>query len=101
MTEEDLRQIEARCNRSSEGPWEYSSGPEAVDGPGGSQVAWEVPNVANGEFIAHARTDAPALIAEVRRLRAEIDAAKPESAEQQRERLGFAPRQECGAVPKD
>jgi len=48
----DLDAIRARVDAATEGPWEASH-----------------------EFAAHARTDIPALLAEVERLRAERDAA--------------------------
>jgi hypothetical protein len=49
MTDEELDRIEARCNAATAGPWK------------------------DGEFIVAAREDIPALLAEVRRLRAELD----------------------------
>lgn len=83
MDEAKLSEIEARAKAATEGPW--SVGEEfrthVVDGafagddrlPVASQpsnglgaTAWDE---ANATFIAHAREDVPALVAEVRRLR--------------------------------
>lgn len=97
----DLDAIEARANAATPGPWRVfthrvqRSGfqpppevyhPKAIeDAPG--DIAHGVPVGASAEdteFIAHARTDVPALVAEVRRCRAlpAIDAliAKVETA---------------------
>lgn len=58
MTEEQLREIEERANA-------------ATDNRGIGIERW----VANTEFLAHARTDVPALIAEVRRLNKALEEA--------------------------
>lgn len=83
MTEQDLQEIEERANAATPGPWEFSIG-----------EAWTVyrdntyteaiailPSGADGNharnnamFTARARADVPALIAEVRSLRAKLDA---------------------------
>lgn len=98
MTEQELSEIEARANAAFRAPWTYAdfevqcenadydcpkcdgqeffnvvrieSPEEYPDG----QVVADVPGLKsfsekNGEFIAHAREDVPALIAEVRRFR--------------------------------
>lgn len=91
MTQEELEAIEARANAATPGPWERW--PDDVDGGDG----WALVSDADGEpvvgahpcpleqcadaeadyaFIAHARSDVPALIAEVRRLRSERDALR-------------------------
>lgn len=81
MTEEEIQAIEARANAATEGPWEVRAlagypnecwaGP-AIDAPGYSDFytgyEGEISRP-NAEFIAHARTDVPALVAEIRRLR--------------------------------
>lgn len=73
-TDAELDEMQARCDAATEGPWDinndlgtdeiycdwHSVGPIALVG----QFA-----DANSIFIAHARTDIPRLIAEVRRLR--------------------------------
>ena len=87
MTEEELAQIEARANAASPGPWtsfvegrDHQSGDDFIriseldaeddmyvsrHGNAGSRP----PSTADQDFIAHARQDVPALIAEIRRLR--------------------------------
>lgn len=77
MTEDELKEIEDRCNAATAGEWR-------VD-PFGSVLQIvrledckcpdDMPDCLCGEFItdfiAHSRTDIPALIAEVRKLEAE------------------------------
>lgn len=69
----DLEAIEARCEAATEGPWEHQSW-----GDSDYDVVTETdPSVSvcrprlggDSVFIAHAREDIPALVAEVRRLR--------------------------------
>lgn len=56
MTEEHLKQIKARCEKATEGPWKS-------DREGISFAGEHARNVNNDfAFIAHARTDIPALI---------------------------------------
>lgn len=75
----DLDAIEARANAATGGKW------EAMPWQGDAGVCQLVngryivdvvtrgyTRVADAEFIAHARTDVPDLIAEVRRLKAEV-----------------------------
>lgn len=72
----DLDAIQERADNASEGPWivylgdtwyvhsaDYSEGVAAISGE----------HDGNAIFIAAARTDVPALVAEVRRLRAQLD----------------------------
>jgi hypothetical protein len=88
VTEEELAEIEGRAAAASPGPWTSFvegrdhqsgddfiriSGSDAEDdmyvsryGASGSRPA----STADQVFIAHARQDVPALIAEIRRLRA-------------------------------
>lgn len=95
MTDEELAAIEARANAATPGPWR-DEGPDerrpryphdAIVGPAedcgipamiakarGFYHSAEV-ETANSQFIAHAREDVPALVAEVRRLRAELHMA--------------------------
>lgn len=91
MTEEQLREIEARAAAATQGPWfeqyEYDGGRTVamirstdttfcvnraahVDGNPCEQM------LANGIFIAHAREDVPALVAEVRLLQEHIRGLK-------------------------
>lgn len=94
MTDGELTAIEARCNAATPGPWTFAHG--GLPGDDGwslrsdNAAADVVKLVAecwpcsihggqkhreelrfNGDFIAHARTDVPALIDEVKRLRAQ------------------------------
>lgn len=88
LTDDELREIRERCEAASAGPWEYHVGSDPVrqyiaqacqnNGPRWlvalmmtsdlDEDCREVASV-NGPFIAHARTDVPALLAEVDRLR--------------------------------
>lgn len=69
MTEDDLRTIEARANAATPGPWFGQS--TGVYGDGFHLVGRAPDTAATDlEFIAAARADVPALVAEVRRLRA-------------------------------
>ncbi len=93
MDEKRLAEIEARANAATPGPWE----PEHR-GVVGNDVfivedcvtaGWDAYR-ANQAFIATARTDVPALVAEVRRLTAALAAARREGAEGMRERCADA-----------
>ena len=74
MNEEQLQAIEERANVATPGLWFYRS--QCIYG--GMVLACVIPIRDNADadaaFIAHARADVPALIAEVRRLRAKLDA---------------------------
>jgi len=87
MTQERIDAIRGRVDAAERGPWEVENGganetSQFLEGPEGSvlvrnwrgsgylseEYVWvEKPNA---EFIAHAREDIPALLAEVKRLRA-------------------------------
>ena len=79
MAQEQLDAIRGREAKATAGPWGVD-GP-AQCGPGdtltvypvedGGTVAYVQPSWDDAEFIAHARTDIPALLAEVERLRAD------------------------------
>jgi hypothetical protein len=83
----DLADIEARLKAATPGPWGYKAGflkhyvfsLDAQEDFGISlqELHWndghEVPAAANAQFIANAPTDIAALIAEVRRLRREVN----------------------------
>lgn len=84
MSDLDLDSIKARCEAATEGPWHREHGDYGcvsignfgwvVDGPNCPQYDEDTPQGhADAEFIAHARTDVPALVAEVERLRAEVE----------------------------
>ena len=82
LTADDLDTIEQRANAATEGPWEASAHDHAagdvpiLDRTGQYLVICPDCGVRGGyervdaEFIAHARSDVPVLVAEVRRLRA-------------------------------
>lgn len=109
-----LAEIEARANAATPGPWregntgsddpawvEVDTGEDGdeiglaqvIDGPrkiartGWSWLKSDQQHRTNAAFIAAARTDVPALVAEVRRLTAALDAARREGAEEMREAL--------------
>lgn len=64
----DLSAIEARLQMASHGPWRQE-GHSRIYGPG-FMVAEHI-SKRDAEWIAHAREDMPALVAEIRRLRQE------------------------------
>lgn len=87
MTRQQLDAIQARLDATTEGPWEQcgrgiDGGPSSLTEVvtldvecmghcyGGTGLG--VQNEADAGFIAHARTDVPALLAEVERLRARL-----------------------------
>jgi len=85
MTELDLAAIEARVEATPKGPWfvEYFGDegyPQRVENHAAILIA-DTHEGGEGprpipEFIAHARTDVPALLAEVNRLRATLSRVK-------------------------
>ena len=76
MKPEELTVIEQRANAATPGPWAIYRDETwmvvSIDATNGAVVAPEGDNlilsVTDAEFIAAARTDIPALIAEIRRL---------------------------------
>lgn len=83
MTEEELREIEARCEAATPGPW-YRSGNPSLTGVGietengrwrfvCQETEWP-----DATFIAAAREDVPVLVAEVRRLQGELAQRVPQ-----------------------
>ena len=87
LTEEELAEIEARANAAAAGPWR-------VDGHPGDECRIEGGNLAGHDgmviydegghgpedalFIAHARSDVPRLIADLRASRAEVERLREE-----------------------
>jgi hypothetical protein len=85
MTNEELEAIRARCDTATPGPWVAGREADLMrpmqsfnvgftrkafdEAPLDSWWQWE----ANAYFIAHARADIPALLAEVERLRAALE----------------------------
>ena len=65
-----LDKIEARANAATEGPWMGIRYPDGflgrVIGGNGFGVAEDFPDDADAEFIAHARTDVPWLLEQVK-----------------------------------
>ncbi|MFF2383696.1 hypothetical protein [Streptomyces sp. NPDC058108] len=81
LTADQLDDIEARAAAATPGPWSsHEDWPGRVFSDGGPNylhiartTGWNAE--ANERFIAHAREDVDALLAEVRRLRTELTAA--------------------------
>jgi hypothetical protein len=69
MTDDELTAIEARANAATPGPWKDNRA-AGISGDGGEPVIGLPCNV---DFVINARTDIPALVAEVRRLRGILD----------------------------
>lgn len=97
MDAKRLDEIEARANKATAGPWyaldgaaEGFDGSWDVAGPDGCGIAGMTATApaatilrdrrANAEFVAAARTDVPDLVDEVRRLAAELAAAREREA---------------------
>jgi hypothetical protein len=83
LSPEGLAAIKARADAASSGPWEHKQRGTGIRGggaydfirrPGGGIIAERHVSgtAADAEFIAAARTDVPALVAEVEKLRAEL-----------------------------
>ena len=70
----DTKAIRKRCDAATVGPWKMSAGNDAIVGcPDGrafiiGDAIYHPENKDNAEFIAHARTDTPALLDKVERL---------------------------------
>ena len=71
ITDAELAAIMARANAATDGPWTIHLADNTVVDPDGFAV---VPGGVDGIFIANCRRDVPALVAEVRRLRAALAA---------------------------
>uniref|UniRef100_UPI003342CF4A hypothetical protein n=1 Tax=Castellaniella defragrans TaxID=75697 RepID=UPI003342CF4A len=81
MTEQQLREIEARCKAATAGPWvscvegrDHESGSNFImTGPRndrGPDIELSGATIADQEFMARARQDVPELLSEVCRLKA-------------------------------
>jgi hypothetical protein len=92
LTDAELEVIEKRAAEATPGPWRAGTHDKIrlwvpyPDGPAGwaSERCLAIMNEhfsfdADIQFIAHAREDVPALVAEVRRLRAELATLERES----------------------
>lgn len=89
MTPEELEAIKARAEAATPGPWFYDPDNDVRTEAGsiyethGAFGRYKTDcltsgngsyfNHSDGEFIAHARQDVPALVAEVEKLRGEVD----------------------------
>jgi hypothetical protein len=95
LTPAQLEEIEARANAATPGPWKRCSANEARPEGCSCGLVWSIPidipiidvrmrgddmahppqqeEHANGLFVAAARADVPALVAEVRRLRRVVE----------------------------
>jgi len=75
LTAQQLDEIQARADAATPGPWHLTDADTIVAPLTADEIAdvWEPTQASrNGEFIENARTDVPALLNEVRRLRAEL-----------------------------
>ncbi|MDE2103537.1 MAG: hypothetical protein KGL39_40230 [Patescibacteria group bacterium] len=79
MTDAELAAIEARTNDATPGPWIDDDGYRVLRSDGKCLFEgkhFEVCRYEDMTFCAHAREDVPSLLAEVRRLRAELAAER-------------------------
>jgi len=102
MTDDELKAIEERCEKATEGPWDVeavSNACRVTIGKGSGKVILaracppqlqEEETWSNVKFMAAARTDVPALIEEVKRLKAKVSALQEiiEKAQAIADRLG-------------
>ena len=75
MTDEELDAIRKRCEAATPGPWYWwmsERPPFALGNDQDVNIGVEVAKIPDAEFVAAARADIPALLAEVDRLRAEL-----------------------------
>ncbi|HET7463767.1 MAG TPA: hypothetical protein VFJ82_21105 [Longimicrobium sp.] len=90
MTDQELREIEARCDLASPGPWtsivegrDQLSGSSfimvASSGAAGEDIEFIGATADEQDFIARARQDIPRLLAEITRLRSLIPGAHREA----------------------
>ena len=80
MTTQEIDALEKLCDGATPGPWK-ATGPcstefDKVEGPGFSDIAYDITGEGNAQFIAASRTALPALISEVRRLTERCEAAE-------------------------
>jgi len=69
MNQKQLNAIKERVAKASHGPWEYDEDERGIWNKGGFNYLGTVTLSHNSaQFIAHAREDVPALVAEVERL---------------------------------
>ena len=76
MKPAELDEIEKRAKAATEGPWSRWEGALSwVEAAGGAKITGHGLTSENALFIARAREDVPALVAEVRRLREDLGKA--------------------------
>jgi hypothetical protein len=88
MTDVDIDAIQARADDSTEGPWEayeHSNSMIIYSVDENDSVVAQVTRITDATFIAHARTDIPALIAEVKDLRAQLRGGERKSTDSRTE----------------
>jgi hypothetical protein len=102
LTTQQLTDIEARATAATEGPWTLSDEYSDILSPDGTHLAsyW---HTADGTFMAQARTDVPALLAEVARLKGQRKYLLTELAKRDAEsgRGDAALREFLGAQPAE
>jgi len=77
-TELNEAAVRARCEAATEGPWFGSAGGLHVYGATPGDEVAELRRPADADFVRHARTDLPAALDEITRLRAALDEARAE-----------------------
>ena len=82
LTESYLREVELRAGAATPGPWtsmiegrDHTSGSSFIR-TSSEDIELDGATVADQDFIAHARQDVPMLVAEIRRLRAEVASSR-------------------------
>ena len=94
---EEIEAIRERCEKATPGPWHPDKYPEYIWGPKAQMVGdfqaedllpgavmrmrgvgAKLPIKENADFIAHARTDIPKLLAEIDRLKGELEKSELE-----------------------
>jgi hypothetical protein len=70
MTDQELAQIEERCARATKGPWHTYRKLYVHESRNACIVKTDY--IPNSIFIAHARTDLPRCVEEIKRLREEV-----------------------------
>jgi len=84
LSNDELNQIDARAEAALPGPWSWTPDTPKMNGVHWNMRIKDQPGIRfgiyeyqhgyqNAEFIAHARTDIPRLIAEIRRLKAKTN----------------------------
>lgn len=78
----DLEAISARAEAATPGPWETLDNITTAVWSGGNPIALTYQSMPDADFIAHAREDIPALLAEVKRLNIVLQDERKEHAEE-------------------